>query len=217
MYNISNTIIIIIIIIIIINKKSQIFGLFPLPPCHLLSTKHVWQVLCSNQKTLHALTVVFMVAQYNIQKCNTSIILNSDNTTCNLSFTLSSILPQKHLASITFKPENTTGPYSWHKNQQMASIILHLEIITCIIFPLTYTFLCFPHKTFTNKSVPNNQAKITLLAISNTNFPHIFFLLFVIANPTQVFPSLFMKLKKKHLGRAPYYYYNTLYISVLEP
>ena len=94
MYNISN--IIIIIIIIIINKKSQIFGLFPLPPRHLLSTEHVWQVLCSTQKTLHALIVAFMVLQYNIQKCDTSIILNSDNTTCNLSFTLS-----QHTASET--------------------------------------------------------------------------------------------------------------------
>lgn len=90
MYNISN------IIIIIKNKKSQIFGLFPLPPRRLLSTEHMWQVLCSNQKTLHALTVVFMVLQYNIQKCDTSIILNSDNTTCNLSFTLS-----QHTASET--------------------------------------------------------------------------------------------------------------------
>jgi len=64
---------------------------------------------------------------------------------------------------------------------------------------------------------PTIKQILPSLLFPTQTFLTYFFLLFVTANPTQVFPSLFIKLKKKHLGRAPYYYYNTLYISVLEP
>jgi hypothetical protein len=107
------------------------------------------------------------------------------------------------LASITFKPENTTGPHSWHKNQQMASIILNLENITCTLSPLTYALSLL---------LTQNICKLICSQQSSENYPPCFFQhklpshifsAFVFANPTQVFPSLFMRLKKKHLGRAP--------------